>query len=169
MGAPTQGQAFSFDVTLISQSTKDIQVNPTIAVGDFKIYQDGVLDGNLDTTPTVIDATRGLVKVPVSATETSGVSRVTVEAIDAAGAEWYGASWCFFLEVPRGEPGQGQPPTSNTTEGKIDTLYKHAINKQTNDGSFIKNYNNAGDTVDSKAPISESGGTTTIDKLVTGP
>ena len=55
MGNPTQAQAFSFEITLISQSTKDIVVNPTIAPGDFKIFKDGALDGNLDTLPLVSD------------------------------------------------------------------------------------------------------------------
>ncbi|MCA9455860.1 MAG: hypothetical protein KC587_04310 [Nitrospira sp.] len=170
MSFPTQGQSFSFEITLDSQGTPgEIQVNPTIAAGDFKIFRDGVLDGNLDTLPSVVDASHGVVKVTVSSTETTGVGRVCIQAKDQAGSEWFGNSWTFFLETPRAEPGQGAPPASATTQEKVDYLYATAIGKKTNDASHVKIYAADGTTVLFKLPINESGGTTTAGTAVSGP
>ena len=168
MGNPTQAQAFSFEITLISQSTKDIAVNPTIAAGDFKIFKDGALDGNLDTLPLVSDPSHGVVTVAVSAAEVTGCSRICIQAKDVADAEWYGNSWTFFLDTPRGEPGQGAPPVSATPYEKIDYLYAERVGKKTNDGSFINVYAADGSTVLFRYPVSESGGVTTIGAPVTG-
>lgn len=169
MSFPTQGQSFSFEITLDSQGTPgEIQVNPTIAAGDFKIFRDGVLDGNLDTLPSVVDASHGVVKVTVSSTETTGVGRVCIQAKDQAGSEWFGNSWTFFLETPRAEPSQGAPPASATMQEKIDFLYAAEIGKKENDGSYINVYASDGTTVLFRYPVSESGGTTTIGTAVTG-
>lgn len=168
MGNPTQGQAFSFEITLISQSTKDIQINPTLAAADFNIFKDGALDGNLDTTPVVVNASYGVVTIAVSAAEVTGCSRICIQAKDVSGAEWYGNSWTFFLDTPRSEPAQGAPPASATMAQKIDYLYTRMRNKKTNDASFVNVLADDESTVLWKHPVNESGGSTTAGEGVTG-
>jgi len=52
---PLRGAAYYLEVSLVSQADTDIfQNNPTLAAGDVVVYQDGVLDGNIDTLPTAV-------------------------------------------------------------------------------------------------------------------
>lgn len=68
-----------------------------------------------------------------------------------------------------GEPGQGTPAESVSLSAKVDWIYKALINKWDNDGSFDQLYNYAGSVVDHKQTTSESSGTVTRDKMVSGP
>jgi len=84
---PVKGSAYSFEVSLVSQGDTDIfQTSVTLAAGDVIVYQDGVLDGNIDTLPTEI-GTSGVLVVALSASEMTA-DRVTVRFHDAAGDEW---------------------------------------------------------------------------------
>lgn len=79
---------FVFFVSLVSQAnTKLMQVNPTIAAGDFKVSIDGGALANLGTLPTVTPAAGSMVKITLSTTEMAGAN-ATVVCSDAAGAEW---------------------------------------------------------------------------------
>lgn len=79
---------YIFFVSLVSQAnTKLMQVNPTIASGDFKVSIDGAALANLGTLPTVSPASSAMVKITLSTSEMAGAN-ATVVCSDAAGAEW---------------------------------------------------------------------------------
>lgn len=79
---------FVFYASLVSQAnTKLMQVNPTIAAGDFKVSIDGGALANLGTLPTVTPAAGSMVKFTLSTSEMAGAN-ATVVCIDAAGSEW---------------------------------------------------------------------------------
>lgn len=79
---------FVFYASLVSQAnTKIMQVNPTIASGDFKVSIDGGALANLGTLPTVTPAGGAMVKFTLSTSEMAGAN-ATVVCSDAAGSEW---------------------------------------------------------------------------------
>ncbi len=80
--------AFIFYASLVSQAnTKIMQVNPTLAAGDFNITGDGVSVGAFGTTPAVTPAASRLVKFSLASGEMN-YDNVTITCSDAAGAEW---------------------------------------------------------------------------------
>lgn len=82
------GAQFVFYTGLVSQAdTKLLQVNPTIAAGDFKISIDGGAFANLTNLPAVTPAGGRMVKIILSAAEVSGTNLI-VQCVDAAGTEW---------------------------------------------------------------------------------
>lgn len=68
----------------------------------------------------------------------------------------------------RAEPAQGNPAASTTFLAKIDYLYKNWRNKKTQTASVFSLYNDAGDTVDQKATVSDADSTTTKSEIITG-
>lgn len=85
---PKVSTQYIFFVSLVSQAnTKIMQVNPTIASGDFKVSIDGGALANLGTLPTVTPAGGSMVKITLSTSEMAGAN-ATVVCLDAAGAEW---------------------------------------------------------------------------------
>lgn len=79
---------FIFFASLVSQAnTKLMQVNPTIAAGDFKVSIDGAALANLATLPAVTPAGSRMVKFTLSTAEMAGAN-ATIECSDAAGSEW---------------------------------------------------------------------------------
>ncbi len=72
-----------------------------------------------------------------------------------------------LLLAARAEPGQGAPAVNASILAKIDYLFKSWRNKKTQDATNWKLYNNAGDTVDQKATVSDDG-TTTKGEMGTG-
>ncbi len=85
-----KGVEYIFYSPLTSQAdTKLWQVNPTIASGDFKVSIDGGAYNNLSTLPVVTPAGGTFVKFTLSTSEMDG-DNITVQGIDAAGAEWCG-------------------------------------------------------------------------------
>lgn len=79
---------YIFFASLVSQAnTKIMQVNPTIAAGDFKVSIDGAALANLGTLPAVTPAGSSMVKFTLSTSEMAGAN-ATVVCSDAAGAEW---------------------------------------------------------------------------------
>ena len=92
---PVRGQAHTFDTSLTSQAdTKLFKSSVTLAAGDVLIYQDGALDGNIDSLPTEIGAS-GVLVVALSAAEMTA-DRITVRFRDAAGAEWCDQEWAIY-------------------------------------------------------------------------
>lgn len=73
------------------------------------------------------------------------------------------------LTDARGEPAQGAPGVSETTNTKIDWLYKFLRNKKTGTATLVNLFNDAGAVVDTKRTVSLSGGTYTEEELITGP
>lgn len=82
-----RGQQYVFYVPLVSRSTGQFQVNPTIAAGDFQVSKDGGAYVNLATLPVVEPAGSESVKVTLSASEMSA-SNVNFRGKDVSGAEW---------------------------------------------------------------------------------
>lgn len=85
---PKKNTAYVFYVGLVSQAdTKLLQVNPTIAAGDFKVSIDGGALANPASIPAVTPAGSRMVQISLSAAEMNG-DNITVVMSDAAGAEW---------------------------------------------------------------------------------
>lgn len=87
MASPISGSAYTFTVSLTSQSTGAILANPTLATGDVKISTDGGTVANLATLPAVTPASSGVVEVNLTSGEV-GTAHFSVLFSDAAGAEW---------------------------------------------------------------------------------
>lgn len=88
MPDPKKNVAYTFDLSLVDSANRpQFKVNPTLATGDFKVSIDEGAFANLATLPTVTPAGGRNVKVALSAAEMNG-DRITVQAVDAAGAEW---------------------------------------------------------------------------------
>lgn len=84
---PLRGTAFYFETSLVSQADTNVfQTSVTLAAGDVTVFQDGVLDGNIDTLPTEVGTT-GVLLVTLSAAEMTA-DRITVRFHDQVGAEW---------------------------------------------------------------------------------
>src|SRR6185369_16454584 len=91
---------FIFYVGLTSQAdTKLLQVNPTIAAGDFKVSTDGAAFANLTNLPVVTPAGGRSVKIILTAAEMNG-DHIWVQCVDAAGSEWCDA-WADITTVPQ--------------------------------------------------------------------
>jgi len=85
---PKRATAYTFWTGLESRAQPGIlQVNPTIAAGDFQVSIDGGALNNLTTLPNVMPAGSKMVRVQLSAAEMTG-DFITVVASDVAGAEW---------------------------------------------------------------------------------
>lgn len=96
---PKKNTAYIFFAALRSQAdTKLMQVNPTLAAGDFKVAIDGGALTNLTALPTVTPAAGRLVRFTLSAAEMNG-DNITVVAADAAGAEWCEDVWNIQTEI----------------------------------------------------------------------
>lgn len=95
----------------------------------------------------------------ISAAKTAAdfLAEVNAEVVDALATDTYA------------EPGQGTPAATASLSAKINYLYKAWRNKKDTDGSVTNYYNDAGDTVDHKASVGESAGTTTVGEVATGP
>ncbi len=80
---------FIFYIGLASQAdpTKLLQVNPTIAAGDFKVSTDGAAFADCTNLPAVTPAGGTAVKFILTAAEMNG-DNIYVQMIDAAGTEW---------------------------------------------------------------------------------
>ncbi len=88
MSSPKRGVAYDFPIALVDSSdTGSFKASPTRAAGDFKISKDGGAYANLATLPTNVPAGSINVKIVLSATEMTA-DKITIQCIDAAGAEW---------------------------------------------------------------------------------
>jgi hypothetical protein len=87
MASPISGSAYTFTVSLLSQTDGSIVASPTLATGDVKISTDGGALANLGTLPTVTPAAGGIVEVNLTSGEV-GTAHFSVLFSDAAGAEW---------------------------------------------------------------------------------
>lgn len=68
-----------------------------------------------------------------------------------------------------GEPAQGAPPVSASLRAKNDHIYKVFRNKKEQVAGEWRLFNDAGNTVDSKATTSDAAGTLTKEEVVSGP
>lgn len=95
---PKKGVEYIFYTGLRSQATSQLQANPTLAAGDFKVATDDAAPANLGTLPVVDADFTKRVKVTVSASEMNG-DNITIIASDQAGAEWFDAEWNIQTSV----------------------------------------------------------------------
>lgn len=100
---PISGEAFTFTISLLSQSTGQILSSPTLATGDVKVSTDGGALTNLATLPAVTPASSGIVEVNLTSAEV-GNDHFTVAFVDAAGAEW---KTTYYHEVISAAQGGG--------------------------------------------------------------
>jgi hypothetical protein len=84
-------------------------------------------------------------------------SQVNAEVVDALATDTYA------------EPGQGAPGATISLAAKINYLFKAWRNTYTQTSDTYKLYNDAGDTVDQKATISDDGTVFTHAEVVSGP
>lgn len=84
---PVAGEPFTFTISLLSQTTGQILLNPTINSPDVLISTDGGALSLLTTTPTVVPAGSGIVQVDLTATEV-GTDRFSVIFSDVFDDEW---------------------------------------------------------------------------------
>ncbi len=68
-----------------------------------------------------------------------------------------------------GEPGQGAPPVAASLSLKVDYVYKALINLAKETATLYELYNGAGTVVDQKIVTSDTAGTLTKNKMVSGP
>jgi len=87
MASPISGSAYTFTVSLLSQTDGSIVASPTLTSGDVKISTDGGTVANLASLPTVTPAAKGIVEVNLTSGEV-GTAHFSVLFSDAAGAEW---------------------------------------------------------------------------------
>ena len=114
---------------------------------DLQIVSAAYFDWKYGTTlPSVIASSLG----------SQAKADVNAEVVDAISTDTYA------------EPGQGAPAATTSLASKIGYMYKTWRNKLTNDGTDVKLYNDAGDTVDQKATISEDSGTVTRGEFGSG-
>jgi len=107
---------------------------------------------------TQIDGS-GVNSVPglIGALEDLSAAEVNAEVVDALSVDTYA------------EPGQEAPAATASLATKIGYLFKAWRNKATQTASQLSLYNDAGDTVDQKATISDNGTTLTKGEIGTGP
>jgi hypothetical protein len=117
------GQTFSFEMSLFKQTdTKKIKTTVTYAVGDAKVYRDGVLVGNLSTPPSEIGGNSGVLTVTLTIAETTGTNRgIYIAFIDVADAEWCDCGVYIPVSVAR------NVGTSDLTAGAQMDLINDAV------------------------------------------
>ena len=88
MAEPAEfGVARDFYAPVVAAAAQNLQVNPTIAAGDWKRSIDGAALANMDTLPVVTPAGGVDIKFALSITELSG-KILRIIGIDVAGTEW---------------------------------------------------------------------------------
>ena len=126
---PVKNAQYIFEMGLISQDDTDIfKTSVTLAAGDVVVYQDGVLDGNIDALPSEIGSS-GVLVVTLSADEMN-CDRVTVKFCDQAGDEWQDAIVTIH--------------TVAQTLDTIDTNVDAILADTGTDGVVVKSYTTAG-------------------------
>ncbi|MDD5547135.1 MAG: hypothetical protein PHO67_08295 [Candidatus Omnitrophica bacterium] len=106
----------------------------------------GFADGAMTTT--AMDSTMDLT--------TAQKASVNTELLDVLNVDTFG------------EPGQGAPAATTTLEQKLAYIYKMLRNKIATTSALINVYNDAGDTVDQKASLTDDGTTFTRGEFGTG-
>lgn len=73
------------------------------------------------------------------------------------------------LTAAQAEPGQAAPAANASVVTKLAYLYKAWRNKKTQTADTFALFNDAKDTVDQKAAVSDAAGTLTVDEIASGP
>lgn len=115
------------------------------------------IPGSVGSVTGAVGSVGGNVTGSVGSLATQAKADVNAEVLDVLNVDTFD------------EPGQEAPGKKVSLITKIGYCYKFLRNYITNDGEVIEVYNDAGDTVDHKATVSESGGTVTREKFGSGP
>lgn len=84
---PIPGEPHTFTISLLSQATGQILLNPTIEPVDVLVSTDGSSLGVISTSVSVVPANSGIVEVNLTAAEV-GNDHFTVIFADFSGGEW---------------------------------------------------------------------------------
>jgi hypothetical protein len=119
-------------------------------------------NGDLATSATLDDLTTLKTRVGTPSNLGGGTSTLAANLVDieAQTDDWTTA---------QSEPAQGAPAANATPLQKISYLYKAWRNKKTQTGSLLSIFADDATTVDHKATVGNSGGTTNVEEIVTGP
>jgi len=120
---------------------------------------------DIDTLKTRIPSTVGFTGANVNA-QVKAIDDIDLSATQKASVNAQVADVIKTDTVS--EMAQGAPPVSPSVEQILNYLYRRLRNKVTDDGSNVKVYNDAKDTVLIKAPVSDDGSTFTKDEYVSG-
>ena len=100
MSLPKKGEAYVFYVALVDAADPTgFKVDPTVAVGDFKISKDGGAFANLSTLPVVAPAGSPMLRISLTSTEMTA-DDVSIWGVDQAGSEWQ--DFIATVEIPLG-------------------------------------------------------------------
>ena len=113
-----------------------------------------IIDANVDS---ILEDTGTTLPASIGALNDLSAAEVNAQVLDVLNPDTFA------------EPGQEAPPATTSLVKKIGYLYKFLRNKITNDGTTVKVYNDASDTVDHKSTVSEADGTVTRGEFGTGP
>lgn len=113
-----------------------------------------IIDANVDS---ILEDTGTTLPASIGALNDLSAAEVNAQVLDVLNTDTFA------------EPGQEAPPATTSLVKKIGYLYKFLRNKITNDGTTVKVYNDASDTVDHKSTVSEADGTVTRGEFGTGP
>lgn len=137
------------DIKVVTDNIPDSGAMTSIANESTLIVTGAVVDSIKIDTGTNIPA-------DIAALNDLSASDVNAEMVDVLSVDTYA------------EPGQGTPPATASVAAKIGYLYKSFRNKKSNNGTEERLYNDAGDTVDQKATVSDDGTTATKGAYVSG-
>jgi len=113
---PVKGQAFSCEVSLVSQADTNVfKTSVTLAAGDVTVQKDGGTPANIATLPTESGST-GILTVALSTSEMNA-DRVTVRFHDASGSEWQD----LLVHI------QTAAQTHDTTDAAVDAIASAAL------------------------------------------
>jgi len=100
MAEPIKGVAYEFPVTLIDLLDPiSFVVNPTIALGDFKIQKDFGGFSNLTNLPVVSPGGSSTVKISLTAAEMTA-DKILILGVDQVGEQW--GDIRAFIDAPAG-------------------------------------------------------------------
>jgi len=173
IGAPA-GASVSADIGAVKEQTaaieadtQDLQTKVGVAgagltaLGDARIAN---LDAAISSRSTYAGGAVASVAGNVGGNVTGSIGSLAAQAKADVNAEV-----ADVVKVDTiAEMTQGVPPVAPTILEILNHLYRRLRNKVTDDGSNIKVYNGAKDTVLFKAPVSDDGSTFTKDEYVSG-
>ncbi len=175
-----------FDTTIGTLGATQIEANALDGKGDWNIGKSGysltqVFPTNFADLSIVV--TTGLVDITQTAADK--VWSTTVRTLTAFSTALALSVWDVLESAivtassiglklknslaDTGEPGQGAPPVSASSQTKIDWLFKNFRNKKEQTASEYRLYNDAGAVVDSKATVSDAASVTTKEEMASGP
>ncbi len=175
-----------FDTTIGTLGATQIEANALDGKGDWNIGKTGysltqVFPTNFADLSIVV--TTGLVDITQTAADK--VWSTTVRTLTAFSTALALSVWDVLESAivtassiglklknslaDTGEPGQGAPPVSASSQTKIDWLFKNFRNKKEQTTGEYRLFDNAGTTVDTKATVSDAASVTTKEEMASGP